>query len=117
MNALRILRLACLLLVALPAVVQAQLTFITNNGAITITGYTGSPTNLIIPSMTNGCPVTTIVYAAFVGKSTLTSVTIPSSVTNIYPGAFIQCLSLTNIAVRRVAKSATPARVGLVPNA
>jgi len=30
-----------LLLLTLPAVVQAQFTFTTNNGAITITGYTG----------------------------------------------------------------------------
>jgi len=29
-------------LLALPAVVQAQFSYTTNNGAITITGYTGS---------------------------------------------------------------------------
>jgi nicotinamide mononucleotide (NMN) deamidase PncC len=33
--------LLLLLLLTLPAVVQAQFTFTTNNGAITITGYTG----------------------------------------------------------------------------
>lgn len=30
---------------ALPALIQAQFTFTTNNGAITITGYTGGGTN------------------------------------------------------------------------
>ena len=49
-----------LLLLALPAVVQAQYTYTTNNGAITITGYTGPGGAVTIPSMTNGLPVTSI---------------------------------------------------------
>ena len=56
--------LPLLLLLALPAA-RAQFTYTTNNGAITITGYTGPGGDVIIPSMTNGLPVTSIGTAAF----------------------------------------------------
>lgn len=46
--------LPVLLLLTLPAPVQAQFTFTTNNGAITITGYTGPGGAVVIPSSTNG---------------------------------------------------------------
>ena len=46
--------LPVVLLLTLPAVVQAQFLFITNNSAITITKYTGSGGAVTIPSMTNG---------------------------------------------------------------
>ncbi len=103
------LRTACvarllplLLLLSLPAVVQAQFTFTTNNGAITITGYTGSGGVVVIPSATNGYPVTSIGNSAFVNCINLTSVTIPDSVTNIgsvFPpgGAFHGCINLTSV--------------------
>lgn len=99
----------------------AQLTYVTNSGAITITGYSGSGLSLLIPSATNGYPVTMIASAAFYNNSTLTSITIPNSVTNIgsfaftasalvnvtIPAsvngigvqAFAECESLTNISV------------------
>jgi len=38
----------------------AQFTYTTNNGAITITGYTGSGGAVTIPSIINGYPVVTI---------------------------------------------------------
>ena len=57
--AVRILPL--LLLLMLPAAVQAQdFTYTTNNGAITITGYTGPGGAVTIPDMINGLPVTSI---------------------------------------------------------
>jgi len=65
-----------LLLLALPAAAQAQFIYTTNNGAITITKYTGSGGAVTIPSATNGLPVTSIGYEAFLGSG-LTSVTIP----------------------------------------
>ena len=46
-----------LMLLALPAKVGAQLTFTTNSGAITITGYSGGGA-VVIPDTTNGWPVT-----------------------------------------------------------
>ena len=87
---LKLLALSVLVL-ALPAVVQAQLLFTTNSGAITITGYTGSPTVVNIPSAINGYPVTTIGYNAFSGCYSLTNAIIPSSVTSINDYAFLNC--------------------------
>jgi len=46
-----------LLLGALPDMTQAQLTFTTNNGTITITGYNSSAGPMVIPGSTNGCRV------------------------------------------------------------
>ena len=54
-----------LLLLLPPAVLRAQFTFTTNGGAITITGYTGSNSVVIIPSTTNGLPVISIGHLAF----------------------------------------------------
>src|SRR5436309_3024678 len=75
-----LLMLTCLL-VAAPAA-QAQFTFVTNNGAITITKYIGSGGAVVIPDMTNGYPVVSIGANAFShSSSNLTSVTIPNSIT------------------------------------
>ena len=53
-------RLQLLLVVMLPIVAQGQFTFTTNNGAITITRYTGPGGIVVIPDTTNGWPVETI---------------------------------------------------------
>jgi hypothetical protein len=84
------------LLLSAPAV-QAQFTFTTNNGAITITGYTGSGGTVTIPSTTNGLPVTSIGDQAFYNCTSLTALTIPDSVTSIGHAAFEFCTSLTSI--------------------
>jgi hypothetical protein len=81
----------------LPAVVQAQFTFTTNNGAITITGYTGTSGNVIIPDIINGYPVTSI--GEFYSYPGPTNITIPDSVTNIASGSFAYLSSLTAIMV------------------
>ena len=90
--------LPLLLLLTLPAVVQAQFTFTTNNGAITITGYTGPGGAVVIPSATNGLPVTSIGEYAF-AYCGLTGVTIPGSVIGIGAYAFEQCTSLPNLTI------------------
>ena len=98
---------AFLCLVSMPASAQytlgAAFIIVTNNGAITITGYTapiliGPGTTLDIPDSINGYPVTGIATNAF-AYCNPTSVTIPAGVTNIGEGAFEYCLYLTNIAV------------------
>ncbi len=83
---------------ALPAAVQAQFTFVTNNGAITITGYTGSGGTVVIPDTINDYPVTSIGDDAFFGSG-LTSVSIPDSIISIGDESFNGCMSLTNVAI------------------
>src|SRR5665213_2002474 len=88
-----------LLLLALPAVAQAQFGDTTNNGAITITGYTGPGGAVTIPSAINGLPVTRIGDKAFYYCSSLTSVAIPNSVTSIGDFAFWECRGLTSVTI------------------
>jgi hypothetical protein len=91
--------LLLLLLLTLPAAVEAQFTCTTNNGTITITGYTGPGGAVTIPSTLNGLPVTSIGYNAFCECTGLTNLTIPNSVTSIGVQAFWRCTSLTSISV------------------
>ena len=93
-----------LILLILPMLAQAQFTFTTNNGAITITGYTGAGGDIIIPNVINGYPVKNIGSFAFnpyprqdVHQNQVTSVVIPDSVTNIDSNAFLDCSQLTNV--------------------
>jgi hypothetical protein len=96
-------------------------TYTTNNDTITITGYSGTNTTVIIPGAINGLPVTGIGSYAFENQTSLMSVTIPnrvtciglyaffgsgltsltigSSVTNLGVGAFADCRSLTNVTI------------------
>jgi hypothetical protein len=82
------------LMMAGPATVQAQFTFTTTNGTITITGYTGLGGAVTIPSTTNGLQVTSIGDSAFFFDN-LTSIVIPKSVVSIGDYAFVGCTSLT----------------------
>ena len=85
------------LLLTLPAVVQAQFQFVTNNGTITITKYTGSGGAVTIPSTTNGYPVTSIGPEAFSECTSLSSLTIGTNVTSIEDWAFQYCSNLTSV--------------------
>jgi hypothetical protein len=89
--------LPLLLLLALPAA-QAQFTYTTNNGTITITQYKGPGGAVTIPDKLNGLPVTSIGIAAF-RSDTLANLTIPKSVTSIGRCAFVYCHRLTAITV------------------
>ena len=71
----------------------------TNNGKITITGYTGVGRNVVIPNTINGLPVGVIGHGTFGGKKNLTSIVIPDSVTSIEEGCFDGCQNLTKIAL------------------
>jgi len=89
-------------LLAVSTVGRAQFTFTTNNGAITLTGYSGTGGNVVIPETTNGYPVTSIGDWAFFNNSnnsSLTNVIIPMSVTSIGADAFDSCISLASISI------------------
>lgn len=100
---------------------QAQFTVTTNDGAITITGYSGGAEAVIIPAMIDGHPVvaigqeafaftdvagvtipdsiTSIGYEAFDACTNLSAVTMPNSITNIAQYAFFRCSALVNLTI------------------
>ena len=92
-------RLLPLLLLTLPVALQAQFNFTTNNGTITITGYTGSGGAVTIPSKTNGLPVTSIGDYAFCYCYNLASVTMGTNVTSLGDEAFFYCTNLTSVTI------------------
>ena len=67
------------------------------NNEVTITGYTGTDTEVEIPSEIEGHPVTTIGREAFSGCISLTSIELPNGITSIGDYAFSDCISLTSI--------------------
>jgi len=73
--------------------------YTTNNGAITITKYTGTGGAVTIPSEINGLPVVSIGSQAFRVCTELVGVTIPYGVTNIGYRAFWGCARLTDLTI------------------
>ena len=67
--------------------------------AVTITGYTGTATELTIPDTIEGYPVTCIGSYAFNDNSSLTQVTIPDSVTSIDSWAFYLSSGLISVTI------------------
>jgi hypothetical protein len=94
----RIIALCVLLLLTFPAGVEAEdYSYTTNNGTITITGYSGPGGSVTIVDTINGLPVTGIGTNAFKLVTSMTSLTIPDSVTNIEDNAFQSCFNMTNV--------------------
>jgi hypothetical protein len=92
----------CLLvaaLLALPIAGQAQFIYTTNNGMITITQYTGSGGDVVIPNTVGTLPVTTVGSSTFYQVSGLTSVTFGTNVTTIAPNAIFQCPGITGVSI------------------
>ncbi|MBR2030425.1 MAG: leucine-rich repeat protein, partial [Clostridia bacterium] len=59
-----------------------------NNNQVTITGYNGTESNLVIPSYIESYPVVAIGASAFESNHTFTSVSFPDSITSIGNSAF-----------------------------
>jgi hypothetical protein len=71
--------------------------FTVSSGAITISQYTGSETQPVIPASIAGLPVTSIGSGAFQFNGSIKSVTIPGSITNIGNNAFVLCSNLNAV--------------------
>lgn len=84
------------MLLSLSVSVQGQFLYTTNDGTLTITGYTGPGGAVLIPDSIDGLPVTRVGDAAFY-EGNLTGVTIPGSVTNIGVIAFGACTNLLSV--------------------
>lgn len=78
----------------------------TTQGYVAITGYSGSATDIVIPSEIEGYPVTIIGNKAFNAMNVsnnfqqllkVTSISIPNTITTIDEYAFYDCTSLINI--------------------
>ncbi len=73
--------------------------FTLSGNEYSVTGYTGSATEIIIPSTYKGYPVTSIGDTAFYGCADIKSITIPEGVTNIGESSFYGCISLRTISI------------------
>lgn len=106
-------------LALMPITLRAQFATTTNNGAITITGYTGTNGIINVPAAINGYPVTTIGDYAFSGYFSgvnPTKVVIPNSVTNLGSGICYGCLTLTNASIGSGVLSGLEAAFGYCPS-
>ncbi len=83
---------------ATAAAQSGDFTYTSSNGAVTITGYTGSRV-VEIPAKIEGLPVRAIGDFAFSGKLHQSSIEIPDSVTSIGSFAFADCINLMHITI------------------
>src|SRR6187399_1691743 len=83
-----------MVLSAFPFAAQAQLKFVTNSGAIVITGYNGAVSDLVIPSS-----VTRIENTAFDTCVNLVNVSLTNGLLYLGQFSFSSCYSLTNISL------------------
>ncbi len=81
------------------AVSTGDFTCVVSGSKITIKKYTGQDSEVIIPHIVAGLPVTSIGDQAFKSCFSLASITIQNGVTNIGREAFAQCISLSSITI------------------
>ncbi len=71
-----------------------------NDGiSITVTGYTGKDTDVVIPDTIEGLPVAAVGMSSFYGNATLKSISIPDTVEVIDRKAFLGCKNLSEITI------------------
>jgi hypothetical protein len=73
--------------------------YVTNQGTITVTRYTGQGGALTIPAEINGWPVTAIGGIAFRDNTTLTEINLPEGLKTVGLGAFYRCTSLSKVSL------------------
>ena len=73
--------------------------FLKNDNGYVAIGCDSKANEVVVPSIYNGKPVTSIGNYAFYNCDSLTSVTIPNSVTSIGNYAFYNCDSLTSVTI------------------
>ena len=79
---------------------ESEFTFsLKEDNTYEITGYTGTETDIVIPSTYLGLPVASIGYRAFYGNDSITNIIIPAGVTSIGYSAFHGAHSLTNVSI------------------
>ncbi len=84
----------------LPATTLGQFNYYTNeDNTITISRYTGSGGEVVIPSHIDGLPVTRLDIYAFMNAFDLTAATIPNTVTDIGFGAFYYCYNMGSVTI------------------
>lgn len=74
----------------------AELTYTATETAVTITGYTGTDTEVILPEEIDGLPVTAIGDSAFAG-SAITGIVFPTALESIGASAFDGCTALVEV--------------------
>ncbi len=70
-----------------------------NGSEYSVSGYTGSTRNVVIPAIYKDLPVTSINNDVFKAKKTLLSVTLPSTIKSIGANAFNNCFGLKYITI------------------
>jgi len=96
-------------------------TYTISGGQVTITGFKGSETVVIVPSSIQGFPVRVIASETFINNQQITSIRIPSSVTTIQPNAVFNCENLASVVFEHtnaayITSFATNAFVGIAAN-
>lgn len=78
---------------------NAVFEYMIENGEASVTGYTGSDMELVIPDTLGDCPVTAVSENAFMGSSDIVSLVIPDSVRTIGARALSGCPWLCSITI------------------
>ena len=96
-----LVRLACVVTSACVALgvwgADADWTYTGGSDGVTITGYTGSEKNLVVPATLDENPVTAIGAKAFYKNTSLRSITIPGTVKTIGANAFRDCTEFRTV--------------------
>lgn len=76
---------------------QGVLSYKTDGETAEITGYRGKDTEIAVPSLIDGCPVTCIGKKAFLSNKMLKEISLPESVVRIDDWAFAYCAKLARV--------------------